>query len=435
MTFAPVQAGSASTPRRPLGLPPRETSARVHGAVLAEHVGDAAAGWRRRAHLVEAPHVRLHHLARADERLFAHLAGLRIAGEAGWQAVRAAQADGDAGVVSVLAWMGFVDGEVARMREALPVLLADPGFTDAAAGALASLAPARLHESLQRLAASPLAAHRRLALAVHALQRRDPGALLVQSLSDNDPALRARGLRALGELGRHDLLARAVAALRDTEPACRAAAAGSVFVLGGPGDVASARETAFADAPSLPAARRRALRERALRASDPSMVRAHVRQLAADDTTLRDAVIAAGVHGDPVVVPWLIERMSDPPLARVAAEAVALIAGIDLELAALKSAGAAEDVPGAEPEDGHLPHPDPAGFTAWWNAHHARFAAGTRYLAGHPVGVPAGCIAVLKEGTQRQRRAAAFELSRQRPGTPLFAVDAFALRQRRELGR
>jgi uncharacterized protein (TIGR02270 family) len=439
MTFAPARTESASTRRRPLGLAPRETSARVNAAVLAEHVGDAAAGWRRRAHLVDAPHVRLHHLARADERLFAHLAGIRIAGEAGWQAVRAAQADGDAGVVSVFAWMAFVEGEVARMREALPVLLADPAFTDAGAGALASLAPARLHESLQRLAESPLAAHRRLALAVHALQRRDPGALLVRSLSDNDPALRARALRAVGELGRNDLVAHAVAALRDTDPACRAAAAGSVFVLGDPGDVASARATVLADAPAWPAARRRSLLERAIRASEPSTAREHVRQLAAGETTLRDAVIAAGAHGDPIVVPWLIERMSDPALARVAAEAVALIAGADLELATLKSAGAVEDVPGTaaatEREDGHLPHPDPAGFTAWWNVHRARFAAGARYVAGHPVGAPAGCIAVLNEGTQRQRRAAAFELSRLRPGTPLFAVDAFALRQRRELGR
>jgi len=435
MTFTPARAESASTRRRPLGLAPHETSSRVNGAVLAEHVGDAAAGWRRRANLVDAPHVRLHHLARADERLFAHLAGIRIAGDAGWQAARAALADGDAGVVSVLAWMAFVDGEVSRMREALPVLLADPEFTDAGAGALASLAPARLHESLQRLAESPLAAHRRLALAVHALQRRDPGALLVRSLSDNDLALRARALRALGELGRRDLLGHAVAALHDVDPTCRASAAGSVFVLSGPGDVASALDTVLTDAPALPAARRRSLLERAIRASGPSIAREHVRQLAAVETTLRDAVIGAGAHGDPIVVPWLIERMSDPSLARVAAEAVALITGVDLELAALKSAGAAEDLPGGEREDGHLPHPDPAGFTAWWNTHRSRFAAGARYIAGHPVGAPAGCIAALNEGTQRQRRAAAFELSRLRPGTPLFAVDAFALRQRRELGR
>ena len=106
--------------------------------------------------------------------------------------------------------------------------------------------------------------------------------------------------------------------------------------------------------------------------------------------TLREAIVATGAHGDPVAVPWLIERMSAPAVARVAAEAVALITGADLESAALKAAGPGECTPGAEEtdddeeaadpvaerEDGNLPHPDPAGFHTWWRANAERFSPG-----------------------------------------------------------
>ncbi len=435
--------------RRPIGLPPRETTSRVNADVLAEHVDDAAAGWRRRTHFVEAPHVRLHHLARTDNRLFAHLAGVRAAGEAGWHVARASLDSGDAGNVFVLSWIAFVDGKLDRMHDALPVLLAESQYTDAGVGALASIAPARLHESLLRLSESPHPAHRRLALAVYALQRRTPGALLSRALADADPMLRARALRAIGELGRQDLIGPAIEALRDADAGCRVSAAGSLLVLGGPSEVPLAVEAVQADLSVLPDARRRWLFECCIRASGSQAARAQVRELAGDASTLRAAIIAAGAHGDPVAVPWLIERMSAPVLARAAAEAIALITGVDLESSALKAAGPGESAPGsmetgddenaadavAEREDGNLPHPDPVGFRAWWQANAGRFRRGIRYIAGRPAESLSGCLGVLREGAQRQRRAAAFEMARLRPGTPLFAVDAFSLRQRRELGR
>lgn len=439
----------ASLRRRPIGLPPGETTSRVNVDVLAEHVADAAAGWRRRTHFVDAPHVRLHHLARADNPLFAHLAGVRAAGDAGWHAARSSLDSGDAGNVFVLTWIAFIDGTLDRMRDALPVVLAEPEFADAGVGALASIAPVRLHESLLRLSESPHPAHRRLALAVYALQRRAPGALLSRSLADADPLLRARALRAIGELGRQDLIGSLIEALRDADARCRVSAAGSLLVLGGPGEVPLAVETVQANLSALPDARRRWLLECCVRASAAPAARAQVRELAGDATTLREAIIAAGAHGDPVAVPWLIERMHAPGLARVAAEAVALITGADLELSALKAAGPGERAPGtveigddenaadsvAEREDGNLPHPDPAGFGAWWQANAGGFRAGIRYIAGQPAESLSGCLGVLREGAQRQRRAAAFEMARLCPGTPLFAVDAFSLRQRRELGR
>lgn len=160
-----------------------------------------------------------------------------------------------------------------------------------------------------------------------------------------------------------------IEAPRDADAGCRACAAASLLVLGGPGEVSLAVETIQPDLSALPDARRRWLLECCMRAGDAS--------------TLREAIIATGAHGDPVAVPWLIEP----------------------------------------------------GFLAWWQTNAGRFQAGTRYIAGQPAESLAGCLSVLREGTQRQRRAAAFEMTRQCPGTPLFTVDAFSLRQRREPGR
>ena len=51
--------------------------------VVQQHVEEAAILRNIRAVLVRAPHVKLHHLRRLDDRLAAHLDGLAVAGEFG----------------------------------------------------------------------------------------------------------------------------------------------------------------------------------------------------------------------------------------------------------------------------------------------------------------------------------------------------------------
>lgn len=51
--------------------------------VVTQHAEDAAVLRATRATLVRSPHVELHRLARHDERLYAHLDGLQVAGDEG----------------------------------------------------------------------------------------------------------------------------------------------------------------------------------------------------------------------------------------------------------------------------------------------------------------------------------------------------------------
>jgi uncharacterized protein (TIGR02270 family) len=157
---------------------------------------------------------------------------------------------------------------------------------------------------------------------------------------------------------------------------------------------------------------------------------------------IRLAIIGAGVIGDPASIPWLIEHMTVPELARVAGEAFSMIAGVDLAYEDLEGewpegfeAGPTED-----PEDENVamdsdedpPWPDPGLIDKWWYTHRRDFLSGTRYLVGKPTSF-AWLQDVLRNGRQRQRAAAALELAMRQPGQPLFEVRAPGFRQQQLL--
>jgi uncharacterized protein (TIGR02270 family) len=104
----------------------------------------------------------------------------------------------------------------------------------------------------------------------------------------------------------------------------------------------------------------------------------------------RYAIVAAGVFGDPPRIPWIVDRMGVPELARVAGEAFAMITGVDLAFEDLDSGKPAgfETGPTENPEDEnvdmdpdeHLPWPNPTLVAKCWREHRGGFLDGTRYL-------------------------------------------------------
>ena len=65
------------------GVPFRDRPVLTH--IVEQHAEEAAFLWPLRDTGVDAPHYKRHHLARLDERVEAHVDGLRVAGEAGWR--------------------------------------------------------------------------------------------------------------------------------------------------------------------------------------------------------------------------------------------------------------------------------------------------------------------------------------------------------------
>ncbi len=406
--------------------------------VLNQHSEEAPFLWGLRSAVAVAPHYDLADLAKLDQRVEAHIDGLRVAGDEGWQLCRKELDWKEAGEVFAAAVLAFESGVDDRVAEVLKIGVASLELSRGIVSALGWLDYRQAEPHIKNLFASDSATVRRIGIAASAVHRKDPGRLLQEAISDADPLLKCRALRAVGELGRIDLLALIRTELSAKDDACRFWAAWSVALVAGHTDAVQVLQS-FAESPGR-------YRERALKIALPRLTthsaRAWQKQLASNLKCTRMAVIGAGVMGDPDLIPWLIEQMKIPVLARVAGEAFTMITGVDIaydDMDAEKPEGfeagptedPADDNVEMDPDD-RLPWPDPELIAKWWDQHSSEFHAGTRYLLGKPIAVE-WMDQVLRIGRQRQRAAAALELATLQPGQLLFEVRAPGFRQQRML--
>ncbi|MFO1104900.1 MAG: TIGR02270 family protein [Amaricoccus sp.] len=385
----------------------------VIAPIVAQHAEDAAFLWLLRDRAADGPQVRLRDLARLDERVEAHLDGLRVAGAVGWRlAADGLDRYGEPGETFAAAVLALGTGDPARLEPVLERAAAEPACRRAVVAALGWVGPAPLRPLIGAWLADPRPERRWLAAAACSVHRIDPGPHLPRLLGDAPP-VRARALRLAGELGRADLLPAVMRALADPGTGFWAAWAGTLL-----GDRGPALAALRAEVESRGPEQGRALRL-VLRAMDPASGRRWLHGLPNDPGKDRLAVEGAGILGDPALVPWLIERMRDPALARLAGESVAMLTGIELS-GALATSGEDGD---PAPRDADLPWPNPDAVAAWWAAQ--RLPPGTRLLAGQPA-AGAALAGLLATGFQRQRRAAALQHALARPETPLFNCAARA---------
>lgn len=407
-------------------------------AVLAQHGEDCAVLRNTRRVLVRAPNVRLRHLRRLDERLAAHLDGLRVAGADGLALALQALEQPGAGETFAAGVLLLEAGDDKRLRNLLALAQSLPeawrGFVSAIGWVSAPLLRERVRDWLHAQDAFA----RRLGIAACLAHRVDPGPPLAAAIADGDAALRAIALRAAGALGRTDLLAHCRAHLNDAAPSLRQAAAGAAVLLGDRSEaLALLRANAVAPGPAQDEAL-----TLALLASDATAARALLEALSKDrEQPQRLCVLlrAVGLAGDPRYIDWLIERMTDDKTARLAGEAFSRITGADLAAldlerkppAAATPTDDAADADVALDDDESLPWPDAARVQTWWRENRSRFA-GARLFEGEPP-ARAHCRRVLAEGTQRNRWLATLHEALAAPGTALFNVAAPAWRQQRML--
>lgn len=407
--------------------------------VLTKHAEEAAFLWLLRDRAVRAPYYKLDHLARLDNRVEAHIDGLRVAGEAGWELLVEQLAHEEAGEVFAAAVLALEGRDAARIGRVLEVVERVPETVCGFVSALGWVDPPHLHGTVKEFLDADSAFLRRLGIAACAVHRVDPGAALGAAIDDADPALRGRALKAAGELGRADLLEVLRAHLReDGDEHCRFWAAWAAVLVGDRGRAVIALQRA-AMRPSPQQFRAVGMAPRVLAAD---AARDWLKTLSEEPEQLRALITAVGVYGDPHFVPWLIRQMATPPVARLAGEAFAMITGVDLAYQDLEGewpegfhAGPTEnpeDEDVAMDADEDLPWPNPELVLRWWEDNKARFAAGQRYLCGQPI-AEAHCREVLRSGYQRQRIGAALELALMRPEAPLFEWRAPAFRQQQLL--
>ncbi|MFS8071454.1 MAG: hypothetical protein ACMG6S_34210, partial [Byssovorax sp.] len=266
--------------------------------IVDEHADEAAFLFRIRAAAAVAPHHDRRSLLELDERIEAHLDGVRIAGEQGLEIAASTLDEDEPGTAFALTVLAAERADAEALAPALKLAEASPGT---ARGVIAGLAWVPFETArgvlAPLLAPSASACHRRIGIAACAAHREDPGEALTYALFDEDAALKARALRAVGELGRVDLAntVRAELAISSGEPR-HFWAAWSAALLGV--EAAIPALWSIADAAGPFAERACAL---VMRRLDVREARARLEGLGASAQHARAAIVGAAALGDPAL--------------------------------------------------------------------------------------------------------------------------------------
>jgi uncharacterized protein (TIGR02270 family) len=408
--------------------------------IISQHSEHTSFLGLQRAGAVCAPHVALGDLTRLDDRLAAHIDGLRVAGEAGRKACDAHVTDDEPGALFPATILALEARGVRRIDALLSLAEATPALQSGLIAAFGWISASFLQGTVKELLNATSPFRRRVGIACCVMHGVDPGQALDVAISDSDPVLKARAVRAAGELGRSDLHPICERTLHDQDAGCRFASARSAVLFGNRGVALEALTRISME----PGANRAQAFRLMLQAMSLGASHGVLQQLGGDPQQLRWLIQGSGIAGDSKYVPWLIGHMANEKMARLAGEAFSLIAGVDLGQSGLegKQPEGFESGPNDDPDDPNvdmdpddgLPWPDPKKIKAWWAANGSRFQAGTRYFMGAPV-TREHCIEVLKNGYQRQRILSAHYLCLLEPGTPLFNTSAPAWRQQRLLAK
>ncbi len=386
--------------------------------LIAEHAEECCFLWHQRAVALFMPHIGLPALARLDERLDAHLDGLRVAGVDAL-AVLLPMVHREPGA----AWAATILAAERHVLADLDELLAGHRAAQAAGAAVAWMDATTAEQAMVHWTTSSPQA---LVVAAWAAGHRGSAEPRLPGwASAADTRLAEAAFLSGIRLGIAPLVETARRRVGGSDTAV-AQAAGLVLNLAGesPPTSMAARAPGW-DLPGLIRAR----------CSDVAQAASALRTA----STWRErwfACFQAGATGDATLVPTLIELMADERSARCAGEAVALITGVDLHAAGLTRRAPTNAVNGPSEDpadhdvalhpDEDLPWPDAAAVAAWWSRQPALPPG--RLLGGKPATEAAG---LLTTGLQRQRWSAAIEGVRN--GKPLFPVDGPAMIQQTRL--
>lgn len=397
-------------------------------SILERHAAELPFLFQLRELAALAPQHDKDSLAGVDERIDAHLDGLRIAGEKGVEIAQSSLDPSEPGSVFAFGVLALERASEPALGKALELAAAAPPLGRALVAALAWVSYELARPAIAKLIdGNAPSAHLRIGIAASAAHRRDPGPPLAWAIHHDDLSLRARALRAAGELARHDLAAEVREETRSADETCRFWSAWSSVLLGDN----KATDVLWAFAHDGGPFAERAVGV-AARRGDPRDVRPRIEGLGAVAETARTAVLGAEASGDPALIPWLIERTSSPALARLAGEAFGTItsAVIERDLAAppppehtpAPIESPRDPVVAMDP-DRALVWPNTGGLQRYWAAREKGYRKGSRYLLGAQINADQA-ERVLNSSSQRRRAQAAIELALQRPGRPLVEVRA-----------
>ena len=406
--------------------------------VINEYAEDASFLWLLRDAATNRPDYSLKDLAQLDERVEAHLDGLITSGVDGWTRCAASLGDGEAGEVFAAAFIALEGEDGGRLERVLDTAMKSKDKFRGLLSAIGWISQGAADRWISGLLDRSTIQGRAAALAGLSIRRGDISSHIGSALHQDKLLVNGRVLRAVGDLKLRETLRELQTHYNSVSEACRFWAARSGALLGDNTGVEILR--GFAGSDSDFALRAMWIVPRVLQKASAEQ---WLRGLAQSENSRRLAIVGCGIAGDPVYVPRLLGIIAKPAYARVAGEAISMITGIDLAYEDLDGdwpegfeAGPTEDPEDENvdlDEDEDLPWPDQALVQKWWDANGGQFQQGRRYLCGQPI-TDENCRRVLREGYQRQRIAAAYELALMNPDEPLFEWRAPGFKQQEWLG-
>jgi uncharacterized protein (TIGR02270 family) len=386
--------------------------------IFEQYVTDAAFLWLLRAIAIEQPHNTSSDILALEKRIDAQLNGLMSSIDTGWAACEEGLNLQEPGEVFTAMVIAMRSHDPKKIQKAVEIGLSSDECNKGLVSAMGWLPENIVGPWTQRFLQGKDMNHKLLGMATCSIRRQDPGEQLSLTLKREEckahEQLYARALRLVGELRRQDCMPELQATIDDERDSVRFWSNWSAVLLGQHTCLNQLKSFALnAESPFQNLAI-----ELSFRVLSIDQGRAWISTLAKDENQIRAVIKATGILGDPHAVNWLITKMEEPKLAKIAGEAFSLITGTDLvknELTAeqpithpMQPNDELDDI--ELDEDENLPYPDHKKVVVLWRTHGKKFLVGRRYFIGQ-VASTVWLQSILNNGTQRQRHAASMELA------------------------
>ncbi len=396
-----------------------QNSHNVYRNVYEQYVDDASFLWILRSIAMEQPHYKASDILELEQRIEGRLDGLMTSIDIGWKACEKALELQESGEVFTSMVIAMRSHEAGKIKTAVDVGLENELALPGLISAMGWLPDEIANPWMERFLKGKEMNHKYLGLASCSVRRQDPGEALVTILQRDDclqhEKLYARALRLVGELRRQDCMPAISAAMNDENENISFWATWSAALLGHRSSVQNLQSLVFKSGPH----QNQAI-ELAFRVLPIEQARKWISKLSEDESQVRAGIKATGDLGDPHAINWLISKMQDSKVAKLAGESFSYITGVDFKThhllvdesdsyLAISKDDANEGSVDLD-EDENLPYPNAEKVAAIWRNHGQNFIVGRRYFMGHPV-TPELLKETLVGGSQRQRHAAAMELA------------------------
>ncbi len=406
--------------------------------IVFQHAEDASALWHRRNLAASEPHYSLRDLLELDNRVTANIKGLLVAGTDAEPLIDELVEADDDGAIFTAALVAIESSRYDRFDELVDRLESDEfdskGMAELAS-ALAWVNPGRLAGVVKKLLSHESPAQTMLGLLACTAHGKVSESIVRPHLTSDSIELRKVAARAAANAAITGVLPILKSSQLEQDSSEKFEYARAMALLGDkPGALALLPSLALADDSVATKALTLYLRIASL-----GECKNLLKTLDKTPGRERDVVSGFGIVGDPVAMTWLIGKMSDRLLNRLAGESVSMITGVDIVEKNLEldyTPPEDEDIgPDDDPEnddvsmdeDEDLPWCNPESVSQWWKTN-ATLSAGQSYLAGSPRTAD-NLSNVLKNGLQKQRHIAAIDLAVSQVNLPYVDTRLPAKRQ------